>query len=120
MRGELLRAVDARFADIRCTNYTVATALDPRHKLMYFSAAEVQECMNQLRILIERPQRQIQSDSQERDNEQDEDGPTTPKRRNITGFWDCFEMASTQAQHSTSTSTSASESADTVVDHRGN
>jgi hypothetical protein len=91
MRSELVSALENRFRGWRDTLlFTIATALDPRHKLRFFNCNESLVVKKAILQLLPKP---IVPES-ETDVITDDDAPP-PAKKAILGYWDCYDLAST-------------------------
>lgn len=106
MRAELVKALEKRFGSIH-TNayYVVATGLDPRFKLRYFTVEAVEFCKSEIAKMVPQPPpvpppTVVVASS---------DNTPSVKRAKVCSFRDCFEMAtvSTTADESSPTTCTA-------------
>jgi hypothetical protein len=87
----LVSALENRFSGWRDTLlFTIATALDPRHKLRFFNCNESLVVKKAILQLLPKP---IVPESGT-DVITDDDAPP-PAKKAILGYWDCYDLAST-------------------------
>lgn len=92
MRTELIKVLRKRFAGLH-TNmiYAIATAVDPRYKLKYFTNQERSKVTAELLQLLPKPAASTSTHSDNVSNDSTTDNE--PAAKKICGYQDCFELA---------------------------
>lgn len=97
MKRELLSSLQRRFAAVMTNKYyVVATAVDPRFKLQFFTEdSTVELCKAEIKIIAPKPL-ETQNEPSADDSETE---TTSPAKKVVRGYWDCFELAKRSAQN---------------------
>jgi hypothetical protein len=94
MRAELVKALKSRFKTLHEDMlFAVATALDPRHKLRFFDARESAAVTQYIINCLPKPIVPLTNSQENGDS-----STQPPAKKRVTGYWDCYELASKMTQ----------------------
>ncbi len=94
MRAELVTTLKNRFKGLHeNVLYSVATALDPRHKLRFFNAQESAAVTEHILKCLPKPTVPLTDSHDDSDTLR-----PPPTKKMVTGYWDCYELASQVTQ----------------------
>ena len=102
MRSELIKALTKRFGELQTNmTYAIATALDPRYKLNYFTMQQRASVKTELLKLLPKPVANTSTQSEDISNDKIDTSENEPPSKKLCGYWECFELAAKNAVEET-------------------